>query len=345
MAGRAGLECRSFHLTTEILHNDITLKSLVDIDQKRKTNTSSTEADSSVRSEASLDIGKPIPSFGLLRECKRRADAVHCQKTIRTVIEMAPNAQWRAIIALARFGGLRIPSELAPLRWNHIDLQAGSMTIHASKTEHHKGKGIRRCPIFPELRPYLEDLHKLSLPGLNCPVDSLVFPSLTTALNLRTQFERIIKRAGVEQWPKLFQNLRASRETELLALFPAKDVCSWIGNAQAIAMKHYAMATEESFKRAASIVVAPSATIHLSNQGPIVGNVGQNVGQSDAVGSRLQSSAIRRPNKKTAKTSGNDDSSGLVTTCDDESPKREMGGIGLEPTTSTMSTLRSNQLS
>ena len=33
--------------------------------------------------------------------------------------------------------------------------------------------------------------------------------------NLRTRLARIIERAGLEVWPKLFQNLRLTRETEL----------------------------------------------------------------------------------------------------------------------------------
>jgi hypothetical protein len=38
--------------------------------------------------------------------------------------------------------------------------------------------------------------------------------------NLRTQFERILKRAGIQPWERLFQNLRASRETEMANQYP-----------------------------------------------------------------------------------------------------------------------------
>ena len=44
--------------------------------------------------------------------------------------------------------------------------------------------------------------------------------------------------------------MRASRETELLAKYPIKDVCGWIGNSQAVAMKHYAMARDAIFAEA-----------------------------------------------------------------------------------------------
>ena len=39
----------------------------------------------------------------------------------------------------------------------------------------------------------------------------------------------------------------ASRETELMARYPAKDVSAWLGNSVPVAMRHYAMATDESF--------------------------------------------------------------------------------------------------
>jgi integrase len=65
----------------------------------------------------------------------------------------APNARWRGIIALARYGGLRIPSELTRLTWRDIDFDSGRIRIHAPKKENHKGWGIRYCPLFPELRP------------------------------------------------------------------------------------------------------------------------------------------------------------------------------------------------
>ncbi|MGD9724021.1 MAG: hypothetical protein AB7O59_21705 [Pirellulales bacterium] len=69
--------------------------------------------------------------------------------------------------------------------------------------------------------------------------------------NLRTQLERIIRRAGLEPWPKLFQNLRSTRETELAESFPMHVVCEWIGNSAAVAAKHYLQVTDEHFEQAA----------------------------------------------------------------------------------------------
>src|SRR4029453_11508119 len=68
--------------------------------------------------------------------------------------------------------------------------------------------------------------------------------------NLRTQLKRIIDRAGMKAWPKLFHNLRASRQTELLDRFPVKAVCTWLGNSQPVALEHYAQVTAEHFRTA-----------------------------------------------------------------------------------------------
>ena len=63
--------------------------------------------------------------------------------------------------------------------------------------------------------------------------------------------QRIIRRAGLTPWPKLFQNLRSTRETELAEEFPTHVVCDWIGNSQAVAAKHYLQTTDEHVARAA----------------------------------------------------------------------------------------------
>ena len=53
--------------------------------------------------------------------------------------------------------------------------------------------------------------------------------------------------AGLQRWPKLFQNLRSTRETELAEDFPMHVVCPWIGNSQPIAAKHYLQVTDDHF--------------------------------------------------------------------------------------------------
>src|SRR6476620_3904777 len=75
----------------------------------------------------------------------------------------------------------------------------------------------------------------------------------STNANLRTRLIKIIKRAGLQPWPKLFQNLRSTRETELAEVYPVHVVCEWLGNSQPIAAKHYLQVTDEHFERGANL--------------------------------------------------------------------------------------------
>ena len=59
-----------------------------------------------------------------------------------------------------------------------------------------------------------------------------------------------MKSAGVKPWPKLFQNCRSTRETELAETFPVQVVCAWIGNSPAVAARHYLQVTDAHFTRA-----------------------------------------------------------------------------------------------
>ena len=68
--------------------------------------------------------------------------------------------------------------------------------------------------------------------------------------NLRSGLLRIIKRAGLKPWPKLWHNMRASRETELANEHNVQNACDWIGNSVKVAMRHYLQTTEEDFERA-----------------------------------------------------------------------------------------------
>ena len=122
--------------------------------------------------------------------------------------------------------------------------------------EHHPGKGTRRIPLFPELKAVLEEALNLAEKGAVYVVDESMRkayrgPGGWMNVNLRTTFLKIIKRAGLAQWPRLFHNLRSSRQTELAETFPAHVVCDWLGNSEAVAMKHYLQTTDDHFSRAA----------------------------------------------------------------------------------------------
>ncbi len=64
------------------------------------------------------------------------------------------------------------------------------------------------------------------------------------------RFEKIIRRAGLEPWPKPFHAMRASCETELTEKFRVQAVAAWLGNSPKIALRHYLRVLPEHFDRA-----------------------------------------------------------------------------------------------
>ena len=101
------------------------------------------------------------------------------------------------------------------------------------------------CPIVSELMPHRRRAREMAPAGAECIVQTY-----GPSDNLRTTFKKVIKRAGLTPWPKLTQNLRATRETELIAVYLIKDVGTQIGNSGPIAMKHYAMTMSASLQQA-----------------------------------------------------------------------------------------------
>jgi len=155
------------------------------------------------------------------------------------VLEACPDADWRLVFTLARWGGLRCPSEVLGLRWADVDWAAGRLRIESPKT------GLRFCPMFPEIRAALADAFELAPDGAVYCVGRY-----HGAENLRTQFGRILERAGVVPWPKPFINLRSTRRTELQERFADHVVNSWLGHSGAVAAKHYLQVTDEHWERA-----------------------------------------------------------------------------------------------
>jgi len=198
------------------------------------------------------------------------------------VIDYCPNIWWKLLVVLARFGGLRIPSEAFSLRWQDVDGERGRLVVPSPKTER-QGKPFRVIPLFPVLYKYLAEAFDAAEEGAE-----YVFPyeyrrrsygpNGWVNTNLRTTFQKIIRRAGVEPWPKLFQNLRSSFESDLATEFPLSVVTKWLGNTPSVALRHYVDPTDEAFQRALSWtpgVKTPgvAATRIATQQGEEIGRI------------------------------------------------------------------------
>jgi len=235
--------------------------------------------------------------------------------TIAKVSDAAPDAEWRLLIALSRFGGLRVPSEALALRWSDVDWEHNRLTVRSPKTEHHEGKGERMIPLFPEIREHLQAVFDAAQVG-----SVNVIGRYREGANLNPHFRRIIKRAGLMPWERTWHNLRASRQTELAATFPLHTVCAWIGNTKAIAAGHYLQVTDADWTR------ATGANEAAANPATLAANPATQVRPSDPTASKPKTQNPQKPS----------DLVGVGVPCD-AVEYRPMGRAGLEPATPAFS--------
>lgn len=169
----------------------------------------------------------------------------------------ACDPQLACLFALARFGGLRVPSEPLAMRLTDVDLPSGRFTIPDGKT------GSRVVPISPELRPHLERLHDLAPPG---SVWLFGHGRSAAATLWRKQLGNVLTRLALEPWPKRWQNLRASCRTDLEHRFPDHVINAWLGHSSKIGAKHYTRVHDSHF--AAACGATGGATSSTASDNP-----------------------------------------------------------------------------
>lgn len=200
------------------------------------------ESPAAILKEESLPGGRKI-------DCSRQFN-VNADLT-QKVMAGLPTNRWRLIFALLRFQGLR-RCEVFAIRWSNIDWKAGRMQIESQKT------GLRDCPIFPEVVSLLEEEFALAVERADAKGKSLdkeapviVWHGTEDSLTglMRTRVARIVGEANV--WPKVLQQLRSTRRTELEERFPAHVCDEWLGHDVKTANEHYNQVTAEHWERAA----------------------------------------------------------------------------------------------
>ena len=83
------------------------------------------------------------------------------------------------------------------------------MSIPEPKVEHHEGRGIRSCPIFPELRPILDEAFGIFGYKHEYVVAAPQYRAAANTemgwknANLRTEMLRLLRRAGVSILAKM----------------------------------------------------------------------------------------------------------------------------------------------
>ena len=182
-------------------------------------------------------------------------------EVISKVIAAAPTAEWRALIALWRYAGLR---KLEPLEltWSDVLWAEGKLMVRSSKTAHHAGKGVRVVPMR-DIESFLSDAFAVAQAG-----QKYVFPHIR-GTNTFHRFQAIIEKAGYKPWPNLIKNLRLSCENDWLTAneAPAHVIASWIGHSVAVQNSSYAIVSDGHFDQFNQRALQPEKSgNHSGNQ-------------------------------------------------------------------------------
>ena len=236
-------------------------------------------------------------------------------EVIDAVIKHCSTLEWKLLFALARTIPTRVRSEIEEFAWDDVDWANNTLLIHSPKTRK-IGKSARLVPILPPLKTWLVLAFDQREEG-----ESYVFPKLRLNTNPGTSAKKFVLKAEQQVWNNFFNSLRASAETDLMDEYGLRKACQWAGNSPATAMKNYALVRKTDFVDDGNSVTKSDAKSDAIDAADA---------KSDA---ERASTAEQRPNKK--RTAENQRSLQCVVVDD----------IGLEPTTSSMSTRRSSQLS
>lgn len=155
----------------------------------------------------------------------------------------------KLIFALSRYGGLTLPSEARELKWEWVDWEKERFKVYKPKVKQHSHKRYREVPIFRELRPWLEKAFELADPGA-----VYVCPALqsSTGQAFTSRLKKVLRRLKIEPWPRILQNLRATRSNEVEREFGGKCESAWIGHSQKVAQENYLVASDSDYVRATS---------------------------------------------------------------------------------------------
>ena len=171
------------------------------------------------------------------RRSNKKRQRFISREIIDRVVDGTADAEFRLVIALSRYGGRRIPSELDGLLWQHIDLARGRILITSPKTKRYEGRESREMPLFPELVPFIDEWWNA------CPEQTQhVFRSNRgSESGWRTRLYKLLDRLGIQKWPRVFhkdeldwarpsskrniQRMSSARGSATLRRRPARTIC------------------------------------------------------------------------------------------------------------------------
>jgi integrase len=202
----------------------------------------------------------PLAGIGCGSFRNKSKDRIVSAADYEKMLAACPNQEWRTIIALARYGGLRCPSEVALLRWSDVHWSKNRFFVRSPKTEHHDEGESRIVPLFPELRKELDTLffsyenneeNKLNHAEMMMSQEFVIPSFQVKNTNLGKQIAHIVKLAGLPTLPRPFDNMRMTRSNEVYNKWGAFKESQWIGHTAKTRSDHYLMITDDDYDVAA----------------------------------------------------------------------------------------------
>ena len=160
------------------------------------------------------------------------------------ILDACPSQNWRTLFVLWRIAGLRQQEPLV-LTWDCVNWEKKRLLVPSPKTSRYEGRESRIIPLFPILE------RELSASWEEVPEGEKYVVWQNRRKNFDTGFKRILFFAGLSPWQKLFQNMRASAENDLVEDgYPEHVVGSWIGHTTKVQQKHYLRVLDSYFDKA-----------------------------------------------------------------------------------------------
>jgi integrase len=166
------------------------------------------------------------------------------------LLQACSTREERLMVGFARLAALRLPSEIAVLRWGDFKNDFKVVTIRSSKTG-----TSRSVPVMPRLREILlEDAVPYDL-------SEFVFPRLRRHPSLSMTMRRIIRRSGIKNYPRALHALRGSCITDWSKAYPSiAEVASWAGHTIPVMTRYYLrVQADDSALRAAAAAHAEAS--------------------------------------------------------------------------------------
>jgi integrase len=203
---------------------------------------------------------------------------------IEKVIEACPDAEWRLLFGLARYAGLRTPSETHVLTVADVDFGGARLTVRSPKTERYMGHEQRIVPICPRLMRLIRERYE----AMEVGEERLV--TIKGAGARRRKVVSILGQAKVDPWDDTWQTLRRSCEIEWAADHPQGAVSKWIGHSITVSGRLYLNhVPDHLYDRLSKPTEAAQHAAHVAPKGA---RAAQNPAQHE-----------ERPSRKTAQKS------------------------------------------